>query len=192
MHAAAQVPSEKLQSIRFKTTLFKIGSWTILKLPLSASAKLPSRGQTMVICHLNGVRLRTPLEPDGKGSHWFRVDKALLARTDLAADTTVNVTILPVKDWPEPVVPPDLKSTLLAVPKAQALWKQITPLARWEWIRWIRATGQSETHQRRVEIACSKLQGGMRRPCCWNRNLCTEPTVSKNGVLLDPTRTIGY
>jgi hypothetical protein len=29
----------------------------------------------------------------------------------------------------------------------------------------------------------------MRRPCCFNRGMCTEPYVSKNGVLLDPRET---
>jgi hypothetical protein len=33
-----------MPAIHFKTKPFKIGSWTILKLPKAASAKLPSRG----------------------------------------------------------------------------------------------------------------------------------------------------
>ncbi|KKU82000.1 MAG: hypothetical protein UY09_C0025G0017 [Parcubacteria group bacterium GW2011_GWA2_47_8] len=62
-------------TIRFKTTLFKIDLWTVLMLPKSASAKLPSRGMTMVEGTINGFRFQAALEPDGKGSHWFRVDK---------------------------------------------------------------------------------------------------------------------
>ena len=62
-------------------------------------------------------------------------------------------------------------------------------MARWDWIRWINATAQQETRKRRIEVAFSKLKSGMRRPCCFNRGMCTEPYVSKNGVLLEPAET---
>ena len=73
-----------MSTIHFEATLFTINSWTILRLPENASAKLPSRGMTMV-------------------------------------SGTIN-----------------------------------------------------------------KLNKGMRRPCCFNRNLCSEPYVSHNWVLLEP------
>jgi hypothetical protein len=172
--------------ISFETTLFKISSWIILGLPESASAKLPSRGQTMVEGTMNSFHFQTPLEPDGKGGHWFRVEESLLKAAKVAVGTNVKLVIKPAKDWPEPEVPADLRHSLVAHTRANALWRRITPMARWEWIRWIRATNRNETRKRRIEVACSKLKAGERRPCCWNRNLCTEPYVSKNGVLLEP------
>jgi len=176
-----------MSTISFKAKLSKIGSWTILRLPEEASTKLPSRGQTMVEGTINGFHFQTPLEPDGKWSHWFKVNKTLLRAANAAVDDTVTLAIKPIKEWPEPNVPTDLKGALMAAPQAHALWQHITPMARWEWIRWIRATNRKETRKRRIEVACSKLKAGERRPCCWNRNLCTEPSVSKNGVLLEPT-----
>ncbi|HEY8999225.1 MAG TPA: YdeI/OmpD-associated family protein [Candidatus Saccharimonadales bacterium] len=175
-------------TISFKAKLVTIGSWTVLQLPGEASAKLPSRGQAMVEGTFNGHPFQTPLEPDGKWSHWFRVDKKLLEATNANVGDVITLTITPMKDWPEPEVPADLQKALTATPQAFALWKQVTPMARWEWIRWIRSTGHEETHKRRVEVACSKLTAGKRRPCCWNRNLSTEPSVSKNGILLGPTK----
>jgi hypothetical protein len=180
-----------MSTIRFEAKLSKIGTWTILRLPKSASAKLPSRGMTMVEGTVNDYHFQMPLEPDGKLSHWFRVDKTMLEAADVAAGDTVTLAVKSIKEWPEPDVPADLKSALAAAPQAHGLWRQITPMARWEWVSWIRATGKSETRQRRVQVACSKLKAGERRPCCWNRNLCTEPYVSKNGVLLEPTQTGG-
>jgi hypothetical protein len=38
----------EMSIIRFETTLLKIGDWTILRLPESASAQLPSRGSALV------------------------------------------------------------------------------------------------------------------------------------------------
>jgi hypothetical protein len=178
-----------MSTIRFETSLFKIGSWTLLKLPKSASAKLPSRGMTMVQGTINDFRFQAALEPDGKGSHWFRVDKTMFKGAKADEGDTVTIEIEPVKEWPEPKVPTDLKRALTDAPNAHATWKDITPMARWDWIRWIGSTKSTETRRRRIEVALSKLKAGDRRPCCFNRTVCTEPYVSNNGVLLEPTQT---
>jgi hypothetical protein len=180
-----------MSTIGFEAKLFKIGSWTILRLPESASAKLPSRGMTMVKGTINDFRFQAALEPDGKGSHWFRVDQTMLDAARAATGDTVTLAIEPSREWPEPEVPADLKKALAAAPQAHTLWMKITPNAQWDWIRWIRATKQPETRRRRIEVACSKLKAGERRPCCFNRNLCTEPYVSNKGVLLEPTQAQG-
>ena len=178
-----------MSTIRFEAKLFNIGAWTLLKLPGSASAKLPSRGMTMVEGTINDFRFQAALEPDGKGSHWFKLDKTMRKSVGADAGDTLMLAIEPVKEWPEPNVPADLKNALAAAPQAQALWMEITPGARWDWIRWIRSTKQSETRRRRIEVALSKLKAGDRRPCCFNRTVCTEPDVSNNGVLLEPAQT---
>lgn len=172
--------------ITFKTKLFNIGSWTILLLPKSASAELPSRGQIMANVTINDHDFETPLEPDGNWSHWFKVEKPLQHTVGVKTGDTITVTLEPIKKWPEPEVPTDIVQGLAKHPRAHELWQQVTPLARWEWIRWIRSTNKAETRAKRIEVACSKLESGERRPCCWNRNLSTEPSVSKNGVLLTP------
>ena len=173
-----------MSTIRFEAKLFKIGSWTILRLPKDASAKLPSRGMAMVKGTINGFHFQAALEPDGKGSHWFRIDKTM--HKVVGADT-VMLEIEPVKEWPEPEVPADLKKALTSSPQVHTLWNNITPMARWDWIRWIRSTKQPETRRKRIEVACSKLKKGEKRPCCFNRSMCTEPSVSNNGVLIEPT-----
>ena len=144
--------------------------------------------RVMVKGTINDFRFQTALEPDGNGSHWLHIDKNMQKATKVAAGDTATLAIESTKEWPEPTIPTDVKAALAATPEIGALWTDITPLARWEWIRWIGATNQSETRKRRIEAALSKLKNGERRPCCWNRNLCTVPAVSKNGVLLEPTK----
>ncbi len=185
---------EDTLTISFEAELFKINSWTILRLPEDASAKLPSRGMTMVSGTMNGVPFKTMLEPDGRyapgqqSSHWFSPDQKLLDDAGATAGDSVEISMEPSKEWIEPEVPEDLKKALSASPKAEALWEDITPLARWDWIRWIRAVKTPETRQKHIEVALDKLNKGMRRPCCFNRNLCSEPSVSKNWALLEPTQ----
>ena len=179
----------KMSIIRFETKPIKIGDWIILRLPESASAQLPSRGSTLVEGTINGFSSKIVLEPDGKGSHWFRVDSSLREAAGIDAGDTVTMVVGSSKEWPEPEVPEDLNKALAFDPQANALWVKITPMARWDWIRWIRATNNRETRSRHIEVALSKLKAGERRPCCFNRNLCTEPDVSKNGVLIEPPPT---
>lgn len=178
-----------MPTINFDAKIFKIGSWTILRLPKTASAKLPSRGMAMVNGTINGFRFQAALEPDGKGSHWLRLTKDMLKAAHSDAGDMVTLSIEPSKEWPEPEIPADLKKALAAAPEARTLWLDITPMARWDWIRWINSTKQPETRTRRIETTCAKLKDGKRRPCCFNRSVCCEPIVSHNGVLLEPTET---
>lgn len=163
----------------FDATLFqpdpteKIGAGILLTVPKDVSATLPSRGMILVKGTINGAPFQAVLEPDGKGSHWFKVSDALRAAANADVGDTVTLEIEPTKDWPEPKVPTDLAQALAAAPSAQALWLDITPLARWDWIRWIGATRNPQTRQRRVDVAIDKLTSGKRRPCCFDRNQCT-------------------
>jgi hypothetical protein len=177
-----------MSTIRFEAKLFKLVSLTILPLPRNASAKLPSRGMVMVEGKINDFSFQAALEPDGKGSHWLKVEKAMREGAKADEGDTVMVEIEPIKEWPEPKVPTDLKKALTDAPNAHATWKDITPMARWDWIRWIGSTKNSETRKKRIGVALSKMNAGNRRPCCFNRSTCTDPSVSNNGVLLDPTQ----
>ena len=165
-----------VSNIRFSAKLLrpeateKAGSWTFLTLPKNASAKLPSRGMTTVEGTLNGFPFRATLEPDGQKSHWLRVDRKLSGAAGADAGDVVSLEIVPVKEEPEPKVPADLQQALAATPKARALWSDITPIARRDWIHWITSGKRQETRALRIDKACSMLAAGKRRPCCFDRS----------------------
>jgi uncharacterized protein YdeI (YjbR/CyaY-like superfamily) len=64
-------------------------------------------------------------------------------------------------------LPADFRAAIAAAPKAQAVWDDITPLARNEWICWVTSGKKEETRGIRIKKGISKLSSGMRRPCCW-------------------------
>ena len=176
----------EVSAIRLEATLHTIDKWTILRLPEIASEKLPSRGQVAVQGTINGHEFQTVLEPDGCSGHWMRVDEQLQRTAAISAGDTATLEIESTKDWPEPNVPQDFETALEAAPKKiQDLWHDITPMARWEWVRWVNATKNPDTRRRRVEVSMSKMNSGKRRPCCFNLAACTNPYVSRNGKLIE-------
>lgn len=177
-------------SIDFDAPLTMIGGAAVLRLPGDASTALPSRGQVAVRGTLNGVELRTVVEPDGLFGHWIKVPDDLLQAARLAPGETASLRVEVTKEWPEPTVPDDLATALGAAPgEIRGLWDQITPMARWEWVRWVNATRNPDTRQRRVEVSISKMESGKRRPCCFDLASCTDPDLSRSGKLIEPGPT---
>jgi hypothetical protein len=164
---------ETKSTIRFSAQLSrpdeteKIGSRVSLTLPKNASAKLPSRGITMVEGTLNGFPFRAALEPNGKGSHSLRVNKTMRDGAGADAVDTVTLEITRAGEEPEIRVPMDLREALAAAPLARAGWEDITPMARRDWIFSIISAKQPETRRRRIEKACDMLASGKRRLCCF-------------------------
>ena len=162
-------------TITFKAKLLrpaqpKNAAWTFLLLPAAASAKLPTRSMVTVEGMFADQPFIATLEPDGNGSHWLKVDKALREQAGVAAGDTVALQIAPVAKEPEPKVPTDLKQALSANADALATWLDITAVARRDWIHWITSGKKAETRVKRIDVAIDKLAKGNRRACCFDRS----------------------
>ena len=64
-------------------------------------------------------------------------------------------------------LPADLRKALTASATALVAWKDITPLARNEFICWVEDAKQETTRERRIRRTQEELEEGQRRPCCW-------------------------
>jgi hypothetical protein len=64
-------------------------------------------------------------------------------------------------------LPTDLRQALTDNSAALDAWKDITPLARNEFICWVEDAKQDATRQRRIRRTQEELEEGQRRPCCW-------------------------
>ncbi len=62
------------------------------------------------------------------------------------------------------LVPMNLYTTLSAHPKAKAVWKDLTPTERRDFVSWIDSATESETRTGRIEKVCTMLAKGKRRP----------------------------
>ncbi|PPF45274.1 hypothetical protein C5B85_06700 [Pseudoclavibacter sp. AY1F1] len=186
-------------AVRFEAQVIAVpivgddGERLIVRLPDDASRMLPSRGQVAVVGSIraragSGARdgdasrtFETVIEPDGLRGHWL--DVAAAVGSDAADGGTVSVELRPSGEWPEPKVPADFAVALAEAPDSTETWNDITPMARWEWVRWINSTRVVKTRERRIEVGLSKLEAGKRRPCCFDLSSCTDPELSKSGKL---------
>jgi uncharacterized protein YdeI (YjbR/CyaY-like superfamily) len=64
-------------------------------------------------------------------------------------------------------LPDDLRRALRSDAEALAVWEDITPLARNEWICWVTIVKKDETRKEHVGRLVTQLKEGTRRPCCW-------------------------
>jgi hypothetical protein len=168
----AKANSDGPPVLRFEAQLFqhpkmaKTDFQTLLNVPEWISKQFPSHGMTKVEGTINGHPFRAALEPNTSGSHWLRVNKAMLKGAGAHAGDRVRLAILGPE--PEPTVPADLWVALTASHEAKTLWDDLTTMGRRDWVRWIESAKQPETRVRRVTRTVEQLSSGKRRACCVN------------------------
>jgi len=160
--------------LRFEARLFRHpktakagGSATLLlDLPDVVSKKARSSGMTTVEGTINGHPFRAGLELNTSEGHWLPINKAMREGARADEGDTVNLVIL--EPEPEPTLPGDLRVALAASREAKTLWKDLTPIGRTDWIRWIVSAAKPQTRARRITRTVEQLSSGKRRPCCVN------------------------
>ncbi len=143
-------------------------AWAFAVLPKDASALLPRRGRVTVAGTINGQAFQALLEPDGRKSHWLRINEALLKASGAVIGGLAQFEIAPVEQEPDPEIPADLLAALEAAPDARATWDDTTTVARVDWIHWIVSAKQAKTRSKRIKDACDMLAEGKRRVCCFD------------------------
>ncbi len=160
---------------RFKAKLLrpaapKGASWSFIVLPKNVSAKLRTRSTTTVEGTLNDHAFRATLAPDGQRSHWLKVNRKMREGAGAEVGDVVTLEIVSAGKESAPSVPADLRKALAAAAKARAVWSDLTPIARRDWIHWITSAKRPETRARRISNARQMLATGKRRICCFDRS----------------------
>ena len=175
---------KKTVTIEGTATVLAINGRLIAPLPEAASEQLPSRGQVAMVGALDDHEVELVLEPDGRKGHWISLDDELVRALGAADGASISFTLTTAAAWPEPEVPEDLGAALESADDVEHQWDSITPMARWEWVRWVGATKNESTRAKRVDVSIDKLRKGSRRPCCFDLASCTDPELSKSGKLI--------
>lgn len=143
-------------------------SWAFVVLPHEVSAILARRGRITVLATINGYAFEALLEPDGKKSHWLRIDNSQLALSGAVIGMDAQFEIKVVAKEPEPCVPDDFINALRASAQAYTTWQATTTIARLDWIHWVTSAKQQKTRNKRIDDACNMLASGKKRVCCFD------------------------
>jgi hypothetical protein len=141
-----------------------------LRLPVDASEQLPTRSMCSVEGEFGGVSFWVTLQPDGLGGHWMPISSGVAASAGLGKSDLVRVSVAPMKEEPEPVVPSDFATALAGSPEASRVWEKTTALARRDWLFWMSTGKKAETRGIRIEKAIDMLAHGKKRICCFDRS----------------------
>ncbi|QRQ78732.1 YdeI/OmpD-associated family protein [Glutamicibacter protophormiae] len=174
----------KGEAFELTGTVRMIADRRIVVFDQESSDRLPSRGQVAVELVFAGKTSTVVLDPDGRRGHWLSIDGSGPVDIEAESGSSLTFTAQLSDSWPETEVPMDLSAALKGTPELDGTWAGLTPMARWEWVRWVGATKNPQTRQRRVEVSISKLLDGKRRPCCFDLSSCTDPEVAKSGKLI--------
>ena len=163
----------------FAATLFapdpteKIGSGILLALPQDVSATLPSRGMTLVQGTINGAPFQAVLEPDGQGSHWFKVSEALRAAANADVGDTVTLEIAPTQG----LAGAHGAGRRATRPRRRSVGAGV--MARYHPDGPLGLDPLDRRHPQPADPPAPGCRGhrqtpaGKRRPCCFDRNQCT-------------------
>ena len=119
---------------------------------------------------INDCVFHKTLSPDGDGSHWLKVSDKLRIAAGAEVGDMVSLQFAPSDKELEPTIPTDLRTALADTPEAKATWKDITTIARRDWVLWITTAKKADTRTRRIATACDMLANDKRRPCCFDRS----------------------
>ncbi len=132
------------------------GPWWFVVLPRDVSERLPRRGRTSVQGRINGAPFLVTLEPDGKLSHWLKIDKALLKAARATAGSEASVELSAVEQEPEPQVPAALQRCWTHHPMRSPPGTQPP--------RWHALTGSTGSNRQNSRARAASAQS-MPRPC---------------------------
>lgn len=136
-------------------------------LPKNISAVLPSQSIINIEGIINSYAFRAHIETNSKRDHCIKITTTIQKTTGIDEEKPVLVEITRIADESETRVPADLRKALATVPRAQALWNVITPLARRDWIFWMISGKKEETRTIRIKKMLDMLASGKRRVCCF-------------------------
>jgi hypothetical protein len=147
---------------RFKATLVRAGSKTVLPIPFDPDAVWGVKPRHHVTGTINGRSVRGALVSDGT-SHVLSLGAAWCRDNDLSVDASVEAELSP--EGPQFAdLAPDVAAALDASPQARAFFEGLATFYRKGYLRWIDgARRRPEARASRIREMVALLEAGRKQ-----------------------------
>jgi hypothetical protein len=144
---------------QFKVKIVPMGNehWSCIKIPFNVEQAFGSRARVAVKGTMNGFPFRSSIFPDGSGSHFMMVNKAMREGANVETGDTVKVTMEPDIKARTITVPKDLKAALSPLPTLNSLFSSLTYSHKKEYVDWITDAKRPETRKARIAKTLKRL-----------------------------------
>jgi hypothetical protein len=139
-----------------------VGTWTFVNIPFNAEEAYGAKGQVKVRGAVNGQPYRGSAMPQGDGSHYLVVNKALRDAAGVTAGDTVHVEMEPDTEVRQVAVPADLRAAVDADPAAREAFDRFSYSHQKAYVEWIQEAKAASTRQRRIVRAVEMLAVGQK------------------------------
>jgi hypothetical protein len=136
------------------------GSWTYVRIPFSVPEVFGAKGQLKVRGTINGQPYRSSAMPEGDGSYFLVVNKALRDAVGVTQGDVVRVEMEPDGAARFVDMPDDLRQALSANDVARAVFDKLAYSHQKAYVDWICEAKTEVTRERRVRSAIERLKDG--------------------------------
>ena len=152
-----------MKSFSFEALLIRpegVGTWTFFNITPEVSATLGAKGQVKVMGTVNGYPFHSTALPQGDGTHYIVVAKAIRDQIHAVHGDTVQVTLELDPGERKVVIPKILADALENHPQAKANFEKMAYSHQKAYVDWIQAARKEETRQNRIDKALELLTQG--------------------------------
>ena len=139
-----------------------VGTWTFVNIPFNVEEVHGAKGQVKVRGTVNGQPYRGSAMPQGDGSHYLVVNKALRDAAGATTGDTVHVEMEPDTEVRKVEVPADLRAAVDADSAAREAFDSFAYSHQKVYVEWIQEAKAATIRQRRIVRAVEMLAGGAR------------------------------
>ena len=133
------------------------GSWTYVVVPFSVEKAWGSKARVPVLGCINGFAIQSSLMPQGDGTHYLVVNKAMQTGAKAQPGDEVEVSLELDMAQRMLALPVELEDVLAEHPEVAKLFQQFSYSHRKEYADWIATAKQAETRQRRAAKAVEMI-----------------------------------
>jgi len=143
----------------FRARIVPMGDahWSCIRMPFNVMQEFGSKARVAVRGTVNGFAFRSSIFPDGSGSHFMMLNKAIREGAKVAAGDTVAVAMEPDAKARTITVPKDLRAALSRLPALHSRFSALSYSHKKEYVDWIAGAKRPETRKARIRKALELL-----------------------------------